>query len=554
MVTEEISLFWSNIDFLINISLMFLIIFFLNFLIEENINKVKYIHLIVVFFFFCLMFNSEFYLNSFFLDNFSNNDTTEIFYNLIDENKLFYCHFIFFASIIILTILFFGFYQNTLMKYSKDFEFTFLILLFFISSLCLFFSTQFIEIFICLECISFCSYVLIGMERVNKLNAITGIRYLILSTIPSCLVILGGIFIYENYGSFILNNVELFLESFAPINTDISFFENITLFNGFKSTPTTSEINGYWFDHLNSLESLNQLVGFENLVLHDYFLVSIYLAIIMVLINLLFKITGAPFHVWAPVVYNQGPLSSVTFLATFSKFIIVLFLINLFTTIFYFAKPIWSYVFLFVSLLSVWCGMIGAFSQQFIKKFFIYSSMTDVGFLLLGCTFYNIENQKSLFNYLFIYTLSSLLVWFSFLYLQRDTKFLVNLQSILSKNPILTLIFSLNIFSLAGIPPFGGFFIKLDILIHLVTSSHFFIALLLLLLTVINFYYYLRLIKILYFETYSFEKLNKESNKIKYEKLLIFVILIHIVCFYEFFTQDIFLFLFDDFMKTMYLS
>lgn len=554
MVTEEISLFWSNIDFLINISLMFLIIFFLNFLIEENINKVKYIHLIVVFFFFCLIFNSEFYLNSFFLDNFSNNDTTEIFYNLIDENKLFYCHFIFFASIIILTILFFGFYQNTLMKYSKDFEFTFLILLFFISSLCLFFSTQFIEVFICLECISFCSYVLIGMERVNKLNAITGIRYLILSTIPSCLVILGGIFIYENYGSFILNNVELFLESFAPINNDVSFFENVTLFNGLKSVPITSEINGYWFDHLTSLESLSQLVGFENLVLHDYFLVSIYLAIIMVLINLLFKITGAPFHVWAPVIYNQGPLSSVTFLATFSKFIIVLFLINLFTTIFYFAKPIWSYVFLFVSLLSVWCGMIGAFSQQFIKKFFIYSSMTDVGFLLLGCTFYNIENQKSLFNYLFIYTLSSLLVWFSFLYLQRDTKFLVNLQSILSKNPILTLIFSLNIFSLAGIPPFGGFFIKLDILIHLVTSSHFFIALLLLLLTVINFYYYLRLIKILYFETYSFEKLNKESNKIKYEKLLIFVILIHIVCFYEFFTQDIFLFLFDDFMKTMYLS
>jgi NADH:ubiquinone oxidoreductase subunit 2 (subunit N) len=224
---------------------MFLTIFFLNFLIEENINKVKYIHLIVVFFFFCLIFNSEFYLNSFFLNNFSNNDTIEIFYNLIDENKLFYCHFIFFASMIILTILFFGFYQNTLMKYSKDFEFTFLILLFFISSLCLFFSTQFIEVFICLECISFCSYVLIGMERVNKLNAITGIRYLILSTIPSCLVILGGIFIYENYGSFILNNVELFLESFAPISNNISFFENITLFNGFKNTPIISETNGY---------------------------------------------------------------------------------------------------------------------------------------------------------------------------------------------------------------------------------------------------------------------------------------------------------------------
>jgi formate hydrogenlyase subunit 3/multisubunit Na+/H+ antiporter MnhD subunit len=65
----------------------------------------------------------------------------------------------------------------------------------------------------CLECIGFCSYILIGFERLKKLSAICGIQYLIISSIPSSLFILSNIYIYQNYGTFIKINIELLLES-----------------------------------------------------------------------------------------------------------------------------------------------------------------------------------------------------------------------------------------------------------------------------------------------------------------------------------------------------
>lgn len=105
--------------------------------------------------------------------------------------------------------------------HNKDFEFTFLILLFFVSSFCLFLCTDLISIFITLECLSLCSYVLIGLERKNKLNAITGIRYLILSTIPSSFFILGCIFLFEYYGTFVQKNLEILIE-FNDVTNEVN--------------------------------------------------------------------------------------------------------------------------------------------------------------------------------------------------------------------------------------------------------------------------------------------------------------------------------------------
>jgi NADH-quinone oxidoreductase subunit N len=93
------------------------------------------------------------------------------------------------------------------------------------------------------------------------------------------------------------------------------------------------------------------------------------------------------------------------------------------------------------------------------------------------------------------------------LYGRKNSFFLLNLSEILNYNKILFFIFSLNIFSLAGIPPFGGFFVKLDILLHLINNSNIFFVFFIFLLSVINFYYYLRLIKILFFE----QKIGKKT-------------------------------------------
>ena len=114
---------------------------------------------------------------------------------------------------------------------------------------------------------------------------------------------------------------------------------------------------------------------------------------------------------------------------------------------------------------------------------------------------------------------------------------------------ILNIIFSFTIFVLAGMPPFGGFFVKLDILIFLIISSNFLINFLILLLTVINFFYYLRMIKIIYFEN---KHVNKIFNKIDNYKLFIFSLLINFICGYEIYMQNSFIYILENIIKTIH--
>ena len=86
------------------------------------------------------------------------------------------------------------------------------------------------------------------------------------------------------------------------------------------------------------------------------------------------------------------------------------------------------------------------------------------------------------------------------MHLNKKTITLVNLKGLSLNQPFLGLIFAIVMFSLSGLPPFGGFFVKYEIFYSLVNSSFFLLALCLLVLTVISFFYYLRLIKIIYFE------------------------------------------------------
>lgn len=303
------------------------------------------------------------------------------------------------------------------------------------------------------------------------------------------------------------------------------------------------DITNYYFSILNYLNYyLNNLNLNQNSILNEYFFLSINIALLLIIINISFKITAAPFHIWAPIIYNNGSIASVTFLAIFSKLVLFLFLINILSTTFYYLKPYWSYILFFMSLLSICFGMLGAFNEKLIKKFFIFSSMTDVGFMLLGFSFYTVNIYKFVINYLFVYNLSSIIIWMLLLYLKTKTKFLTNLQSILVNSAILNLIFSLNIFSLAGIPPFGGFFVKFDILINLILSSNYIIGFFLLLITVINFFYYLRLIKIIYFENNNFKVIY---NIIDTLKLLLIIFIIYLVCGFELFMQHSFLFIID---------
>lgn len=281
-------------------------------------------------------------------------------------------------------------------------------------------------------------------------------------------------------------------------------------------------------------------------ITYDYSNYPIYLlAIFLIFFNLLFKITAAPFNFWATTIYQKAPLASVTFLSIFSKamvlFAIAKFIMTIFSSFYSFFTPF----LLFISILTILFGMIGAFAEKGIKKFFVYSSMGHVGFMLLGLSLGTEEGLSSTFHYLPVYIFTSFIMWFILMYLGEEKNHITHFAILKRENPMMALIFSLIIFSMSGIPPLGGFFVKLDILISLLDSSLFYINYLILFFTVASFFYYLRIVKIIFFDnsikndtniinkTSAIElKYNNINNLGLESKLFMIIILFIILLFY----------------------
>lgn len=644
-------------------------------------------------------FKNNYYMENINLDINVLNDFIIWFFLHIDNFVYFYYFILFFF----IAIIFIGFCDQFFMDENKRIEFSTLIFLIFLASVFLLASTDFIEIFLALECISLSAFVLVSFEKKKKLSAVSGIRYLIISTIPASLFVLGLAFFYKDFGIFFKNNLEIILNSFFNYNNTLNdFLENIsssisndfTLLDITKRDPlesnyldylfdTTTNKNelfydrnifiltalnnipielspylrvdyqdiitdldnneiiikkekdifeaggpfmdpehfkspsGYWekienerlfndqgeflwipiheaqktiwipvnnsfnFNNpiynvfleygldleisslINQINKLNNSNSFyqnfslfnwnlENwniLTYHDSLLIGIQIGLFFILINFLFKITGAPFHTWAPAIYNNAPTSVVIFLSIFVKIVMFCFFLSIFASSLYNLKYIWGLILLISSILSIVLGMIGAFNEKFIKRFIIYSSVGHVGFMLISLPFFLLEGNKYMIDYLIIYSISSIILWFIVMLSRKNIKFLTNLKIILANNFFLNLVFAINIFSMAGIPPLAGFFIKFDVLYYVLYSSNFYLTFFILLITVINFFYYLRLIKIVYFESINWTNIKIKFNR---PKLYMISLLIHLILFFFIFVDSSFIYLLENSLYVLY--
>ena len=134
-------------------------------------------------------------------------------------------------------------------------------------------------------------------------------------------------------------------------------------------------------------------------------------------------------------------------------------------------------------------------------------------------------------------------MWFILIYLTRNCTHLTNLKSLALNNPIVGFILTMILFSMSGIPPLGGFYVKFEIFLSVLNSSNYFLAYALFFLTVINFFYYLRIIKIVYFEnSYTFYKIKNENHSV----LRIIVIFAHLIILYAVLIQEPILYIIDN--------
>lgn len=448
------------------------------------------------------------------------------------QNDAILFHLVFIVISLMLILFLYGTIDKLLLQNGDELEFPLIIIFITVSVLLLFYVHTLIEFLLAIETISLASYICVGYERQNRHSAYASVQYFVLGSIPSGFLILGISLLYNKLGVLNFEDLDLSLS-----NNTLGEFRNLSYLsiNEFLSNQEVSLIAQQATELENNLvlntfssSNITELAS----ILSNTREPIILIAILCILFNFLFKLTAAPFHFWAPSIYKYAPIATVTYISIISKVMIIFLLFKFILTVFQSFILILTPLFLSIAVLTIFIGMLGALTERFIKPFFVYSSMGHVGFMLAGLSLFSLTGFMATFHYLFVYIISSFLMWFILMYAGQDVRYLNSFKILKSKNPFLVLIFVFLIFSMSGIPPLGGFFIKLDVLTSLLESSRYLITIILFFFTVITFFYYLKIIKILYFE--NFESKFIKTFEINTSRLQLFILLFIFLLFYMF--------------------
>jgi len=241
------------------------------------------------------------------------------------------------------------------------FEYFLLFLLSIFSLLLLINASDILSIYLIIEMQALCFYILASFKRNSSFSTEAGLKYFVAGSFISCIFLLGASLIYGSLGTLQLNSLSLLLS----------------------------------FDFSKDFDSIHLLVIF---------------GVILITVTLLFKISAAPFHFWAPDVYEGSPLASTIIFSIIPKLSIFVFFIRwIFATSLIFLDI--NFLFLQIAVLSVFFGTFFAIKQKRVKRLIIYSSIAQVGFLIAPFFTLSIDGFAFIFFYLFIYLLTSTLVW-----------------------------------------------------------------------------------------------------------------------------------------------
>ncbi len=326
------------------------------------------------------------------------------------------------------------------------YEFPILILFATIGMLIMVSSNDLLSMFVGLELQSLSLYVLASLNRNSLLSSEAGIKYFILGALSSGLLLFGISYIYGFTGNTNFNLIAV---------------------------------------NYNS-ESLGLLIG-----------------IVFVCAGLAFKVSAVPFHMWTPDVYQGAPTPITGFFALAPKIaamgLIVRFLFNSFGEIY----SDWQQIIIFISIASMVLAAFAAIAQTNIKRLMAYSSIGHIGYALIGIACVSNEGLRSLLVYLMIYLVMNIAVFSFILSMKRKDEYFENISDLsgLYKNhPFASIMISLTMFSLAGIPPLAGFFGKFYIFMSAIESNMFALSIIGVLASVVGAFYYLRIVKIIYFD------------------------------------------------------
>ena len=373
-------------------------------------------------------------------------------------------------------------------NYKNTIEYSLIIIFSTLGASLLISSSNLISMYLSTELQSFAVYILPTLYKDSELATNAGLKYFLLGSLASCFILLGSGLIYTYTG---LTNLE-------------------SIYNFISVTDSVSS-------------NISQ---------------GIALGFFIIFVGYLLKVSAAPLHNWAPDVYDESPTIVTIWLTIMPKISILILILEIFTQITSVNPVLESlglntlkYLLLISSLFSLIIGTVVGLTQIKIKRLLAYSTISHIGFILLALAINSVQSIDSFIFYILQYTLTNLntfLILIAIGYIinnnilinkgsEKDINYISELKGLFFSNPILSISLTICLLSMAGTPPFLGFFSKQFVLYSAIESGYYFMAIAGILVSIISASYYLRIIRILHTESPAFAKapgflLNKSLN------------------------------------------
>ena len=225
------------------------------------------------------------------------------------------------------------------------------------------------------------------------------------------------------------------------------------------------------------------------------------LALVFVFSGLAFKLSLVPFHLWTPDTYQGAPTAVTGMLSAISKGAAAFALMTIMFKVFHHMSELWIDMLSIVIVITITVGNLFAMRQRNMKRFMAFSSVSQAGYIVLAVLGDYTQGVASLVYYIAVYVVANLAVFGVINAIEQKTHGKVNrddYRGLYKTNPKLTMVMTLALFSLAGIPPFAGFFSKFFVFSSAFAQGHHLVVFLALINTVISLYYYLLVVKAMF--------------------------------------------------------
>jgi NADH-quinone oxidoreductase subunit N len=334
-------------------------------------------------------------------------------------------------------------------------------------------STDMIMIFLGIEIVSICLYVLAGIRRGNLASNEAALKYFLLGAFATGFLLYGMTLVYGSTGSTNLFEIADFVKNPSA-----------------QSNPLL-------------------LMG-----------------LVLLIIGFGFKVASVPFHMWAPDVYQGAPTPVTAFMAVGPKAAAFAAFFRVFAEAFPEMAPSWEVLLSSIAVLSMFFGNLGAIMQTNIKRMLAFSSISHAGYILMAVIAKNSLGASSLLFYMLAYAFTTFGIFGIIILLGRkgeENLEIENYSGLAYKHPIIALSMTVFLLSLGGLPPFAGFIAKFYIFSAAVQEGLITLVIIAVLNSAISFYYYLKVVVFMYM------KESEAEFRISLTPLTLFVVFVGVI-------------------------